>query len=615
MGIALAGFALGLWRRALVWRRGATRRVAFLPSLVAIPGRYFVDLHHKVVRDRYSARMHVAVAGGFLTAMALLVATLIWPGQPYLHGAGLVAAVVMLLGGLAAALRRRHSAGYPASPSGGEWKRLALSASAGALGLILWFASVGHSFIGAGLIGLMLLDLVLGASWGTAMRHALNGALNLGFHPRPDRFKDRRGRDTGLHPLDLSAPRLGIATAQDLDWTRRLNLDACVQCGRCEAACPAFAAGQPLNPKALVQDLLVAGGMARMAGVYHGNGHPHMPIQTTAQAGASLVPDLLSPDTIWSCTTCRACVEECPMMIEHVDAVIDLRRHEVLEKAAVPGKGVDVLTRYAATDTPSGRDPARRFDWAAGLGLAQLSETGEAELLLWVGEAGFDARGQRTLTAFANLLKAAGVSAAVLGPEERDSGDLARRLGDEATFQRIARANIKTLSRYRIGRIVTTDPHVLHVLREEYPSFGAVPEILHHSEMIAELLSRGALKVPKAALRRRITYHDPCYLGRYSGQYEAPRRALSAVAEIAEMNRSRHRSRCCGGGGGAPVADIPGDRRIADMRMQDVADSGRQTVAVACPNCAIMLEGASGHSADVRDIAEIVADAVLGEVA
>lgn len=303
------------------------------------------------------------------------------------------------------------------------------------------------------------------------------------------------------------------------------------------------------------------------------------------------------------------------MMIEHVDAVIDLRRHAVLETGAIPGKGAETLDHYAAADTPSGRDPARRFDWAAGLGLPVLAEGEAADLLLWAGEAGFDPRGQRSLRALVALLGQAGITPAILGPAERDSGDLARRLGDEATFQRLARANIATLARRRIGRIVTADPHVLHVLREEYPAFGPVPPVLHHSELIAELLAAGKLVAAPGAARRHVTYHDPCYLGRYAGQVEAPRAGLAAVADLAEMDRSRHRSRCCGGGGGAPVTDIPGDRRIADLRMGDVAATGVATVAVACPNCALMLEGATPRAAEVLDIAELVAEAVLGETA
>lgn len=307
------------------------------------------------------------------------------------------------------------------------------------------------------------------------------------------------------------------------------------------------------------------------------------------------------------------------MMIEHVDAIVDMRRFLTLEHGATPGKGAVVLDNLIATDNPGGFDPGSRMHWAADLDLPLMSKVKQAEVLLWLGDGAFDMRNQRTLRALVKILRAANVDFAVLGNEERDSGDVARRLGDEATFQRLARRNIATLSRYRFERIVTCDPHSFHVLGNEYGAMGGPGvdsdyDVHHHSTFIAELHDAGRLPL-KPWQGGRVTYHDPCYLGRYNGEYDAPRRVLQALGiEVAEMARSGFRSRCCGGGGGAPITDIPGKQRIPDMRMRDVAQTGAELVAVGCPQCTAMLEGVVDATAEVRDIAELVAEALVERV-
>ncbi len=424
-------------------------------------------------------------------------------------------------------------------------------------------------------------------------------------------------RSTGLKALDLADPQapLGVEKPSDFTWNQLLGFDACVQCGKCEAMCPAFAAGQPLNPKKLIQDMVIglAGGNdAKFAGSpypgkplgEHGGG-PHQPI--VALDGKALV----DADTLWSCTTCRACVEECPMMIEHVDAIVDMRRHLTLEKGATPNKGAEVLDNLIATDNPGGFAPGGRLNWAVDLNLPLMSEKKSADVLFWVGDGAFDMRNQRTLRAFVKILKAAAVDFAVLGLEERDSGDVARRLGDEATFQNLARRNIATLAKYRFTRIVSCDPHSFHVLKNEYGALGGDYQVLHHSTFIDELLRAGTLQ-PGRSKAGSVTYHDPCYLGRYNGEYEAPRNVLRALGiEVKEMQRSGFRSRCCGGGGGAPITDIPGKQRIPDMRMADIRETGAELVAVGCPQCTAMLEGVVAPRPEIKDIAELVAEALI----
>jgi dimethylglycine catabolism B len=428
--------------------------------------------------------------------------------------------------------------------------------------------------------------------------------VNLVAHPRPARFGAARPV-ADLKPLDLANAKLGVTAIGDFAWNRLASFDACIQCGRCEAACPAFAAGQPLNPKALIQDFVAAmPGVATEA--YSGSPHP----PRLAESGGAIIRlgsgGGVHSDTIWACTTCRACVRECPMMIEHVDAIVELRRYQTLEEGATAGKAAAALEEMKAADNPGGRVLATRLDWASDLALPLLADVKETDALLWLGDGAFDLRNQRTLRALVRLMREAGVRFAVLGAEELDCGDLARRLGDEATFQDLARRNIATLAKYRFERIVTSDPHVLHCLKNEYPAFDGRYQVVHHSTLLAELLATGRIKLSKS-LGGSVTYHDPCYLGRYNGEFDAPRAVLDRLGiERREMERSGPRSSCCGGGGGAPLSDVTGKRRIPDIRMEHAKETGAATLAVACPNCAIMLEGVIGPRPAVADIAELL---------
>ncbi|SDL27219.1 Fe-S oxidoreductase [Modicisalibacter muralis] len=626
---ALALAAIGAVKRVRLWRQGRPSPVPLLKGLAAMPRRYLVDLHHVVARDKAMSNTHVATAGGFVLAAALAI---------IVHGFGLESAILawvllaatvcMFVGSLFVARRRRNP---PARLSKGPWMRLPKSLIAFSLGVFLVTlptAGVLPEDLGSWILALVLAgvvawglgELFFGMTWGGPMKHAFAGALHLAFHRRPERFNE--GRSTGLKALNLDNPDapLGVETPKDFTWNQLLGFDACVQCGRCEAACPAFAAGQRLNPKKLIQDMVVgmAGGSdAKYAGspypgipVGEHAGEPHGPI--VARQGTALV----DAETLWSCTTCRACVEECPMMIEHVDAIVDMRRFLTLEHGNTPNKGAEVLDNLIATDNPGGFDPGSRMHWAADLNLPLMADKREAEVLLWLGDGVFDMRNQRTLRALVKVLRAADVDFAVLGNEERDSGDVARRLGDEATFQSLAKRNIATLAQYRFERIVTCDPHSFHILKNEYGELGGNYEVFHHSTYLNRLIEAGRLSF-KAWKGTSVTYHDPCYLGRYNGEYEAPREVLKALGiEVKEMARSGYRSRCCGGGGGAPITDIPGKQRIPDMRMNDVRETGAELVAVGCPQCTAMLEGVVAEDrAEIKDIAELVADALVEDAA
>ena len=625
IGVLLVLAGIGAVRRVNLWRAGQAEKVDLLAGLLAMPKRYLHDLHHVVERDKYMSRTHVATGGGFVLAMALVVLIhLFGVDSKILAWALLAALIVMFCGALFVAKRRLNP---PSRLSKGPWMRLPkslLTFSITFFVLTLPAAGVLPEGFGGWLLTLVLSVLILmslgemlfGMTWGGPMKHAFAGALHLAFHRRPERFG--AGRSTGLKSAVLGGEVHGVAKPSDFKWNQLLGFDACVQCGRCEAVCPAFAAGQPLNPKKLIQDMVVgfAGGTDEK---YAGSPYPGVDVgNATGGANQIITEGLIHPDTLWSCTTCRACVEECPMMIEHVDAIVDMRRFLTLEKGNTPNKGAQVLENIIATDNPNGYSPASRTHWAADQNLNVMKDVKQTDVLFWVSDGAFDMRSQRILRAFVKLLKAANVDVAILGDEELDSGDVARRLGDDATFQNLAKRNLATLSKYRFNKIVTTDPHAFHCLKNEYGDFGSDAlkdvEVLHHTTFLNRLVKEGRFNLNPFS-GGKVTYHDPCYLGRYNGEYEAPRELLASLGiDIAEMERSGYRSRCCGGGGGAPVTDIPGERRIADMRMEDVTSTGAELVAVGCQQCTAMLEGVVEPRPVVKDIAEILAGQLKEEM-
>ena len=610
---SMALMLLGVGQRARLWNNGRAQRVA-PGKLFAIPKRYFVDLHHVVAREPFIARTHVAVAGG--AVLALLVIGINYGlalYSPLLDRVLLGASCLMLAGTAMVAWRRLAP---PKRLSRGPWMRLPFTLAAFALGagLAAWYAPQGAQ--APALLAIILLaagaaELALGIGMGGPMKHAIAGLLNLAFHPRQQRFEGKRSTD--LCPLNLEKGDFGVARPADFAWNRLLQFDACVQCGKCEAACPALAAGQPLNPKKLIQDMVVGLSGKTDAG-YAGTPYPGKPVGEHGGApDKAIFPGLLDADTVWSCTTCRACVQECPMLIEHVDAVVDMRRSLTLVDGAVPGKGAQALENLRHTQTVGGFPRAVRYHWAVDLDVPVLGPNDRTDYLLIAGEGAFDMRYQRALRALVKVLKHAKVSFAVLGEAEIDSGDLARRLGDEAGFQQLARANIAMLGGRHFKRIITPDPHVFHCLKNEYPALGGRYEVEHHSGVIARLFREGRIRLKGEASEAPLTYHDPCYLGRYNGEIDAPREVLAALGiSVREMERSRERGRCCGGGGGAPFTDIPGTTRIPDIRIVDARTIGAEVVAVACPNCTAMLEGVVGPRPDIMELAELVAQR-LGE--
>lgn len=611
LAAALAGLVLQAIRLARRWRKGRIAAVPWKRGLALLPYTYLVTVHGIVARDRNAARMHALAAGGAILVGAT-AAGYAATGATKAAVAMFAAAIVALLG-VAMAVSRRFPQRLPRL-SAGPFNRFAPSLGAFASGAVLLAASDWAPFPTAW-VGLLLMAggaaVLVNAAAGGPLRHAVAGTVWLVAHARPKRLAGQA--DTALRQLELGDERLGVQVTADLGWNRLASFDACVQCGRCEAACPAFAAGQPLNPKALVADIVQAMAPA-VTEPYAGHEHPALARPTKAGRGVLLgVDGTVSPQSLWACTTCRACVAECPMLIEHVDTVVDMRRHLILEAGDAPQKVSEALHALRATDTLSGRDPASRLDWATDLALPRIRPDRRVDVLLWLGDGAFQRRNQRTLRALVTLMRRADIDFAVLGPDERDCGDTARRLGDEATFQALARENIATLAGLRFDRIVSPDPHAVHALAREYPEFGGRYTVTHHSTLLAELLEAGRLRPAAAAATQAVTYHDPCYLGRYLGELNAPRRVLSSLGlTLVEMERSGVRSQCCGGGGGAALADVPGARRIPDVRMDQIRSTRASVVAVACPTCALMLEGVTGPRPEVADLAELTLMALEG---
>lgn len=573
----LIGFAIGVCALARRWSRGQPAPLHWAGVLDA-PRRYLVNVHHKVVRRRGVGGYHIAAALGFIILTGLVLTILVsdWRSE-VLRLAGVSAAATSLAGvALLAGRRWRHwgFARHKAIQLGG----LALIVVAlGVLVLVATpaFAAVDAPIWVAAIATLLLFPLLpIGP-----LRHALAGYINLSVHARPERFASPVPR-SAPKPLDLDAARLGVETRRDFGWNQLVQFDACVECRRCEEVCPANAAGTALNPMFLVNAL------------------------RRADDDAALLEAAVDPDAIWACTTCNACVEVCPMFIEHVDAIVDLRRFATLEQGRTPGAAA-MLENLASFDQAEARPLETRLDWAADLALRRLAPGEYAPLLLWVGDAGFLPEGRRTLRALIALLARAGTTVAVL-PDEADLGDIALRLGDEARFRALAQANAARLDAVSFDHIVTIDPHVVQALAGDYRAIGRHWPVVHHSQLLDALVAEGRLKSATGA-SSDVTYHDPCYLGRHGGEYDAPRRLVVATgAPLREMARSRETSFCCGYGGGATITDVPGKVRIPDLRIAQARATGATTIATACPNCAVMLAGSAGTDMQVRDIAELL---------
>ena len=415
-----------------------------------------------------------------------------------------------------------------------------------------------------------------------------------------------------MTPMDLEADDavFGAKDIEDLSWKSLLDGFACTECGRCTSVCPAHITGKALNPRKIIINV-----RERLEEKTRAGG-----VMTEAVTAKTLLDGYITDEELWACTSCRACVQECPVSIDQLSVINELRRHLVLAESRFPAEVMPAFEAMEQKGSPWAFDPGDRGKWAAGMEIptmAEMAERNEApEVLYWVGCMGsFDDRSKKTTVAFAKILQAAGVKFAILGQEEKCNGDAARRMGNEYLYQMLAKDNVETLEKYGVQTIVTACPHCFHQLGNEYPQFGGNYDVIHHSTYIESLMKAGRVPIRQDLHEpvRTFTYHDSCYLGRYNDVYESPRETLRRalpMVNLVEMPRSKDRGLCCGAGGGRMFMEENVGKRINAERAEEALATGATDIAVACPFCMTMLgDSVAARDANVRvrDIAEVVA--------
>ena len=441
--------------------------------------------------------------------------------------------------------------------------------------------------------------------------HIFTSSINV-FFSKTKPMGKLRTLDIDLENPESMEGGLGAGTLEDLTWKEMLDTYTCTECGRCQNVCPAWNTGKPLSPKLLVMNLrdhLFEEGSAILAAGKSG-GHEKV----------ALNPDVVDDEVVWDCTTCGACMTECPVNIEHVDHIVDMRRNLVMGESRFPAEVGSLLRNLEDAKNPWAMPQSTRADWADGLGVQVVEDGTVPEYLYWVGcAASFDDRAKKVAQAFARLLQRAGVPFAILGPRELCNGDPARRIGNEFLYQELAKENIATMNAAGTQKVITTCPHCFNTIRNEYPDFGGSYEVVHHTQLLADLVKQGRLR-PTESVRALLTYHDPCYLGRHNGVYDEPREALEKVPGLrtTEMPRHRERGFCCGAGGSRMWMEEPIGKRVNMERSDEAAATGADITGVACPYCLVMLDDgakAKGGDMQVLDVAQVLADSVFGKAA
>jgi Fe-S oxidoreductase len=466
--------------------------------------------------------------------------------------------------------------------------------------------------------------------------HIALAPLNVLFSRRPNGLGALQPMRSGGKVLDFEEADpdtdiFGRGKIEDFTWKGMLDMATCTECGRCQSQCPAWATGKPLSPKMLILDLrdhAFAKAPYLLAGT--DEARDKLPDAVKAEAerpivGDSTVNGVIDPDVLWSCTNCGACVEECPVDIEHIDHISDLRRHQVLIESAFPTEASSMLKNLENKGDPWGMGEARRLDWAEGLDFEVPVVDGaigeDVEYLFWVGCAGaLEDRARKTTRAIAELLHTAGVGFAVLGPAETCTGDPARRIGNEFVFSMLAQQNIETLNEAGARKIVASCPHCFNTIANEYPQLGGNYEVIHHTQLLARLVAEGRL-TPVTPVEEKITYHDPCFLGRHNRIFTAPREIMEQVPGVRaqEMHRCKERGFCCGAGGARMWMEERIGKRINTERIDEALGTNPDTISTGCPYCMVMLgdavsakksSGEAKESLEVVDVAQLLARSV-----
>lgn len=645
--LALLTFLCGINKRFRHWRLGkedkrsdkmGARIKSFLVEGIA---------HRKILQDFYPGSLHLCVFLGFIIPFGVILITQFMFTLPVLIARFIsltldIIAVLAIVSLLLTLYRR-----YITRPSRLENKPEDFKALALILLILLtgvFLESLRLSVIGKDTqtwapLGKALSALINTAGWSVGTKsllamivfrihfflvlftiayipfsklfHIISSPINMIF-----RSLDPKGMLSFMDLEDEEAESFGIAKIEEFTWKHLLDLDACTSCGRCQEFCPAYLTEKSLSPKKVILDL---------------KDHLHLraPLilkakskNTEAEEVPPLVGNPIEEEALWACTTCRSCMEHCPVFIEHVDKIVDMRRYQVLMESKFPEELTAAFKGLETNSNPWGMGRDSRADWIKELEVPIISETsGEnIEYLFFVGcIRSYDDRNKKVTTAMVRILNHLGIKFAILGLEEGCCGDPARRVGNEYLYQILAQANIETFNRYNIKRILTTCPHCYNTLQNEYPQLGFNCKVVHHAEFLQENIQNGRLKL-EHSLAKRTTYHDPCYLGRYNGIYNPPRDTLRSIPslDLREMKRSRIDSLCCGAGGGWMWMDEKIGKRINIQRLEDALATDPEWITTACPFCVTMFDDAikdknMEEELKIWDLAELVEQALFGE--
>jgi Fe-S oxidoreductase len=633
--VAVALFAHGVWRHVKVWRGGGPEfRFDRIPDRMKLVAVHVLG-QARTLSQAYPGIMHATMFWGFLALfMGTVLATIDWDITLPLFGWKLLKGpfylfyeVVLDLFGLffvvglgMAVYRRFVRRPSRIDPEARFAYILALLFVINVTGFVMeaarlavvkpWWGAwspvgwaLGQAMLGVGLSEGALRGMHLGV-W---IFHAVISLVFIVVIPRSyflhlvttplNIFFSKLTPRGAIRPIENieEADTLGISKLEEFSWKRRLDFAACLECGRCQDACPAYMAGTALSPKRIIVKL-----KRHMYGTLPGPIHG----------------ELIDPMELWACTTCMACVQECPAFIDIVDTIIDLRRYLTLSEGALPSTAPQSLQNIQRAGNPWGMAPTERLAWAEGLDVPILEEGKEVEYLYWVGcSASYDKRNQSIARAVVKILKAAKVSYAVMA-EERCHAEVGRRLGEEYLYQTVQQENVEAINRYKFRAVITHCPHCFNTIKNEFPQFGGTYDVIHHSVLIRDLIASGRIK-PTKTVNETVAFHDSCYLGRYNGITEAPREVAASVpgVTLVEAPRNRERGLCCGGGGGHMWMEVPSEKRVNIIRVEELLSLKPTTIGTACPFCLAMVDlgrkvAGAEETVRVKDVSELVAESL-----